>query len=101
MSTPNTNPLVDPGNGLLSHVPARLDTGTAEIPGTGKMGVMTIRTGSTTLTIMLSAGDLRDWSAILTGLADQLTGGLVQASPMDVATMSQMSDAIMRAGKRR
>jgi hypothetical protein len=82
-------PLVDQGNTLLNHVPARMDSGTVDIPGTGKLGVLTIRTGSTTLTIMLSAADLRDWAGIMSGLADQMTGGLVKATPIDIAALSQ------------
>lgn len=97
MTTPtNPNALVDPGNALLAHVPARLDTGSVDLPGEGKYGVMTIRTGSTTLTVMLGAEDLRQWGGILTGLADQLTGGLVQASPFDISALDQMSDVIAR-----
>lgn len=89
MTTPNV--LVDQGNPLLAHVPAQLDTGTVELPGEGKVGVMTIRTGSTTLTIMLAAEDLKNWAGVLSGLADQLGGaGLVKATPVDVSTLNQL-----------
>lgn len=91
MTTPGQpQPLVDMGNPLLAHVPAQLDTGTVDLPGEGKFGVMTIRTGSTTLTVMLAAVDLKNWAGVLAGLAEDLGGGLVKASPLDMTALDMM-----------
>jgi hypothetical protein len=81
-------PFFDVGNPLLAQGPANLDTGSVSGPG-GKVGVVTIRTASATQTVFIGAADLRNWAALLTGLADQLSGGLVQASVADVAAVSQ------------
>jgi len=88
-------PLVDQGNGLLAQIPAQLHTGVLHTPN-GKAGVLTFRTSSTTLTIFLAAKDLREWSGLLSGLADQMTGGLVPASAVDVAVLNQQGDAFRR-----
>jgi hypothetical protein len=87
MTTPPV-PLFDVGNPLLAPGPANLDTGSVTGPG-GKIGMVTLRTSSSTQTVFLDAADLRTWAALLTGLADQLSGGLVQASVADVAAVSQ------------
>ncbi len=82
-------PLVDQGNSLLAPVPARMDTGTIDMMGQ-QMGVLTIRTTSATITVMLGASDLRAWSEILVKLADKMAGaGLVQATPVDIAALAQ------------
>lgn len=78
--------LVDAGNPLLAQVPARLETGTIDTPG-GKLGILTVRTSSTTLTLMLAEADLRNWADGLTALAGQLGSSLVQASVMDITSL--------------
>lgn len=78
--------LIDTGNPLLARVPVDLKTGAVETPA-GKLGVLTLRTSSSTLTLFLSAGDLRDWTRLLTELANQLTGGIVPATAADVAVL--------------
>jgi hypothetical protein len=89
VTTPQ-RPLIDPGNPMLERFPAQMDTGTVDIQGAGTFGVMTIRSANTTLTVMLGADDLREWSKILGGLADQLGGGLVKASPFDVSALDSI-----------
>jgi len=82
----------DLGNPLLAPVPARLDLTSADLhDGGGKIGLVTVRTPSTTQTVMLTAEDLRTWAGLLTGLADQLTGGIVRATPLDVAALDQLA----------
>lgn len=89
MTTPQV-PLFDVGNPLLAQGPVNIQTGAVETPA-GKTGVLTLRTGSTTLTIFLGEGDLRAWAGLLTAAADGLAGGggLVRASAADVAAVSQ------------
>lgn len=87
MTTPQA-PLFDVGNPLLGQGPARLDTGSIATPA-GKIGMVTIRNASTTLTEFMGAGDLREWAALLNDLADQLSGGIVVASASDIAAVSQ------------
>lgn len=95
MTTPPQVPLIDAGNSLIAQVPAQLYTGSVTTPA-GKIGVLTIRTSSTTLTVFLEADDLRNWVQLLTSLADQLTGGLVHASVIDVAVLDQSAAAYRR-----
>lgn len=85
MTTPN--PLVDLGNQLLAQVPSRLDTGSISGPA-GKTGVLTFRTASTTLTLLVTAEDLRTWSGLMSDLASELGGGLTVASAADVAALN-------------
>ncbi len=91
MTTPQQSPgqLFDAGNILLAQGPARLDTGSVTTPERTKVGIVTIRTSSTTLTVFVTAADLREWAGVLSGLADQMTGGLVTATAADVATVNQ------------
>lgn len=86
MTTPQQL-LVDVGNARLAQVPVDLHTGTVPTPA-GTVGVATFRTASTTLTVFLSAADLRNWASLLTGLADTVGGALVQASAADVAGLN-------------
>jgi hypothetical protein len=81
----------DAGNPLLAPGPARLDLASADQPGGGKIALVTVRTASATQTVMLSAEDLRVWAGLLTGLADEMTGGLVVATPLDVAALDQLA----------
>lgn len=80
-------PLTDSGNSLLAQAPAQMHTGFITTPA-GKLGVLTFRTASTTMTIFLGEADLRGWSGALKAMADQIGGGLVPASPLDIAAVS-------------
>lgn len=82
--------LYDAGNPLLAQVQARLDTGTIETTA-GTVGILTVRTPSTTLTVLLSAADLRSWADLVSGLADQVGGGtVVAATPLDIAALKNL-----------
>lgn len=83
-------PLVDIGNMLLAPGPAELHTGYRDDASGRKIGILTIRTPSTTLTCQLDATGLRKWGSLLNSLADQLSGsGIVVANASDVAVVSQ------------
>ena len=73
MSTPNPQ-MFDQGNLLLAQVTARLDATVVTEPSEAPKGVLTIRTASTTLTVILGAEDVRMWGDIITGLAGQMGG---------------------------
>lgn len=87
---------IDAGNELLAQVPARLDTGTIDVPGAGKLGVLTLRTTSATVTVFLGAEDLRSWGALLTSLAGQV-GGIAMAAPGDLAVLGDLLKAPRRS----
>ena len=96
MTTPRQNPsqFLDAGNPLLSAGPARLDGGVITTPQ-GKLGCLTVRTSSTTTTVLVEADDLRKWAQFISDLADQADGGgtrLIAASAIDAAAL----DATMR-----
>ena len=74
-------PLIDAGNQLLAPVPASLDAGTVIQPEGTKLAVVTIRTASTTLTVMLDAPSYATWMKVLTGLQDQLGAGIQVVTP--------------------
>lgn len=74
MSTPAPQ-FIDAANPLLAQVPTRMDSGTIDIPGSGKVAIVTIRTASTTLSVIMSAEELRTWSDILSRLAASMPGG--------------------------
>lgn len=91
MPHPQAPVLVDPGNPLLGKSSCRLETGAIEAPGE-TLGVITVRTPTTTLTVFLSPADVRNWAGLLDGLARQLSGsGLVQASPQDLGLLTALS----------
>jgi hypothetical protein len=85
------NPLqfLDPNNPLLSGGPARLDGGVIEHPTEGRMGGLSVRTGSTTCAVFMGADDLDKWAAFISGLADEVRGGpkLAKATMADVAAL--------------
>lgn len=66
---------VDPGNGLLGETPAQLVT-TQVQTAAGPRLAMTIRTPSTTLTVLLGREDARRWGDQIKVGADQM-GGLI------------------------
>lgn len=72
-------PAVDPGNGLLSEVPAQLTTALVDTPHGQRLAV-TIRTTSATVTVFLGSSDARLWAQQLTKDAASVPGaGLVVA----------------------
>jgi hypothetical protein len=90
--------LRDEGNHLLSPGPAQLATGL--IPGpAGWLGVVTIRTTSATVTVMLDRKNVRGWGAMLGQLGDAMDGG----GPGDVASrtlpdLEGLEDALREPG---
>lgn len=64
----------DENNPLLSQVTARLDTGVITEAGEAPRGALTIRTASTTLTVVLGSYDLAMWSEIIGALSDEVAG---------------------------
>jgi hypothetical protein len=86
---PSVPQFIDPNNQLLNGGPARLDTGSITTPDGKKVGVVTIRTSSTTITVLMDAPNLDEWGDIIKNLAKELGGGvkLQAASAMDVAAL--------------
>lgn len=69
----------DQGNGLLAETPAQMSTALIQAPG-GQRMVLTVRTASTTMTVLLSREDARLWGRNITATADQMSAaGLVVA----------------------
>lgn len=86
---------IDPCNPLLGAGPGRLDTGIIGIEDQ-KIGIATVRTPSTTVSVNLSAEDADNWADYLKQLATALRDGggpskLVAAGMGDVAAMDQMA----------
>ena len=80
MTTPQPQVLVDTGNPLLAETPAQLGTGLLETPK-GQRLALTIRTASTTLTILLGTADAKAWAAVLSTAAGQMSqSGLIVAN---------------------
>lgn len=95
---PDGRPLVDVGNPLIGRTPARLDTGSADLPD-GPSGVITIRTPSTSMTIFMSADALREWAGVFNGLADNLGAPkLALAGPADIGALNQLLEQERRTG---
>ena len=81
---PQNVPFVDTGNKLLGPVTASLDAGTVTQPDGTKLVVITLRTASTTMTVMLTAGDFATWMKVLDGLKDA-AGARIQVVTPDQA----------------
>ena len=80
MSQLTAPPPVDPGNQLLTETPAQLTTALIDTPH-GQRLALTIRTTSTTVTVLLQGGDAKAWAAQLTrDSALMSTTGLVVAN---------------------
>ena len=78
---PQQPPIVDPGNTLLTQTPAQLVTGFVQTPN-GQLSVLTIRTPTTTLTVMLNGQDIKTWAKALGVMASNSSGnGLVTGKP--------------------
>lgn len=72
---------VDPFNPLLGETAAALSTALVETPH-GQRLVLTIRTTSTTLTVLLAAADAKTWATQIKAIADQMSAsGLIVAAP--------------------
>lgn len=81
MTTPAEVPAFDQGNSLLGETPAQL---TVALIGTplGQRLALTVRTPSTTLTVLLGGKDAQAWAANLTKAADSMSAsGLIVAGP--------------------
>lgn len=79
MTAPQVPP-VDPGNQLLAEVPALFTTAVLNTPN-GQRMALTIRTASTTLTVMLQGPDARNWAKQFTATAESMSvAGLVVAN---------------------
>lgn len=91
MTSPDPSQMrfLDVGNPLISGGPARIDSGIIQHPEAGKLGVLTVRTGSATVTCFMGADDLDNWADHIHLLADALRGGpkLVPATMGDVAAL--------------
>ncbi len=86
-------PVADEGNEMLDRVlelaaatgrvpPAEMTTGVAEGMGGVRFGVMTVRTPSATVTVLLTPERVRAWADQLNGLHAQLgTSSLVVPGP--------------------
>lgn len=79
--TPQGVPFIDAGNRLLEPVRADLDTGTVTRPDGTKQAVITVRTASTTLTVMLDAAGFAVWMKVLTELQATMGAGLQVVTP--------------------
>ena len=79
--TPDQPAPVDTSNGLLSETPAQATMAVMQTPH-GQRLALTVRTSSTTLTVLLSGEDARSWAMSITSAATQMsTSGLVVARP--------------------
>jgi hypothetical protein len=78
--TPSQVPPVDPGNQLLGEAPALFTTAILSTPQ-GQRLALTIRTATTTLTILLQGPDARNWGQQLAKAAESMSvAGLVVAN---------------------
>lgn len=77
MSTPNGHtpaaPVFDTGNQLLTDGPAQLVTAPVPTPG-GQRLALTVRTGSTTVTVFLAKDDVANWRDQLAAEHGKMTG---------------------------
>lgn len=80
MTPPPQVPPVDPGNQLLSEAPALFTTAILATPQ-GQRLALTIRTATTTLTVLLQGPDARNWGQQLAKAAESMSvAGLVVAN---------------------
>jgi len=80
-------PFVDTGNRLLTRVTADLETGTVSQADGTTLAVITVRTASTTLTVMLDAPSLATWMGVLNGLRGELGAGIQVVTPQQAQLM--------------
>jgi hypothetical protein len=80
------NPLFNPG----AAGPSRLDTALLTAADGTRLGLVSVRTTSATVCVVLNGAQLREWADILGGLADAAGGGKLAAATMaDVVTLGQ------------
>lgn len=73
-------PLTDAGNDLLGEGPAQITTGLIDTPA-GQRMVLTIRTATTTLSVLMGSADAKGWGALISKTAATMSGaGLVVAA---------------------
>lgn len=71
----------DAANPLLAEIPANMSTALVDTPN-GQRMALTIRTASTTLTVLLGQEDARTWGGNISKTADRMSkAGLVIAGP--------------------
>lgn len=80
---------MDVNNPLLSGTPCRLDGGVAQTAD-GRVGVLTVRTTSATVTGFLSAEELRTWAKFINDLANEVDGGsrIAPVNSLDAAAIN-------------
>lgn len=78
---PAPSTAIDAANGLLDERPAQFITSTLAVPGHPRRVVLTIRTETTTLTVLVPKGDALRWAAQLNLEAAALPdSGLITAN---------------------
>jgi hypothetical protein len=86
----NSTQFLDPNNPLASGGPCRLDLGSISYPELGEVGVVTVRTPSTTVTVLLNPAEMRAWADSLDDAATQLgapRNGLLVATPQEAMSL--------------
>ena len=79
----------DAGNPLLAGGPSQLDLGLIEGPQ-GKVGVLTVRTSSTTCTVVLDGKELDTCHQLIGKLAREVNGtGLIAATMAETVHLSK------------
>lgn len=71
--TQPTPPPVDPGNAMLAETPAQMTCALVDTPR-GQRMAMTVRTASTTLTVLLARDDARAWGQQISNGSEQMSG---------------------------
>jgi hypothetical protein len=89
MTTPPQPPPFDPGNQLLGETPAQITTALVDTPR-GQRMALTVRTGSTTMTVFLSRDDAHAWAQAINTSAGQMSGLLL------VGAAAMPSEAVAR-----
>lgn len=91
-ATPQQYSLIDPSNHLLAMQPAVLTTGLVPTSD-GQKSAITIRTSTTTLTVLLEKQDLEAWAAQLVKQAQVMSGSGIEVVPGDALGMLQRPPA--------
>jgi len=73
MTTPQAPPPFDPGNPLLGETPAQMSTSLVDTPF-GQRMALTIRTASTTMTVLLGRDDATTWGQNISQTANGMSG---------------------------
>lgn len=75
MTTP-AQPPFDTGNALFGETPAQMTTALIDTPA-GQRLALTLRTASTTMTVLLQRDDARNWAQLIKQVSDQMSGLIV------------------------